>query len=260
MTASMLHDVFMTLGISLLIQAVFFAFAATFRTDKVTDLSYGLTFVIIAGLLLARGQAGDPAQLALAMMVVLWGLRLAGYLFYRIIRIGRDARFDGIRERFWPFFKFWLGQGIAVWVIMLPVTIWFAEPGEWTPWMSLGGTIWATGLVIETVADVQKFAAKNRPGGGNRWMTTGLWKYSRHPNYFGELLCWWGVFVYGAGNFAGWAWLGVIGPLAITVILLKVTGIPTLEASARKKWGHDPDYQAHVARTSRLLPWSPRAQ
>jgi steroid 5-alpha reductase family enzyme len=220
MTASMLHDVFMTLGISLLIQAVFFAFAATFRTDKVTDLSYGLTFVIIAGLLLARGQAGDPAQLALAMMVVLWGLRLAGYLFYRIIRIGRDARFDGIRERFWPFFKFWLGQGIAVWVIMLPVTIWFAEPGEWTPWMSLGGTIWATGLVIETVADVQKFAAKNRPGGGNRWMTTGLWKYSRHPNYFGELLCWWGVFVFVAGNYTGWAWSGVIGPRASTVIWL----------------------------------------
>lgn len=256
----MLNDALVTLGISLLIQAVFFAFAATLRTDKVTDLSYGLTFVIIAGLLLAQREPGDPAQLALAMMVALWGGRLAGYLLYRIVRIGRDARFDGIREHFWPFFKFWLGQGIAVWVIMLPVTIWFAAPGPWTPWMSLGGTVWAIGLIIETVADAQKFAAKRQPGGGNRWMTTGLWKYSRHPNYFGELLCWWGVFIYVAGNYTGWAWLGLVGPLAITFILLKVTGIPTLEASARKKWGNDPDYQAHVARTSRLIPWPPRVQ
>lgn len=254
----MLNDALVTLGISLLIQAVFFAFAATLRTDKVTDLSYGLTFVIIVGLLLAQGDPGDPAQLALAMMVALWGIRLAGYLLYRIVRIGRDVRFDGIREHFWPFFKFWLGQGIAVWVIMLPVTIWFAAPGHWTPWMSLGGTVWAIGLIIETIADAQKFAAKGRPGGGHRWMTTGLWKYSRHPNYFGELLCWWGVFVFVAGDYTGWAWSGLVGPLAITFILLKVTGIPTLEASARKKWGEDPDYQAHLARTSRLLPWPPR--
>jgi steroid 5-alpha reductase family enzyme len=255
----MLNDVWLTLAVSLLIQAVFFAFAATLRTDKVTDLSYGLTFVIVAAILLVRGDPSDPAQMALALMVMLWGVRLAGYLLYRIIHIGRDVRFDGIREHFWPFFKFWLGQGIAVWVIMLPVTIWFAAPGNWTPWMSLGGSVWAIGLIIETVADAQKFAAKGRPGGGTRWMTTGLWKYSRHPNYFGELLCWWGVFVFVAGNYTGWAWAGSIGPIAITFILLKVTGIPTLEASARKKWGDDPEYRAHVKRTSRLVLRPPRA-
>ncbi len=255
----MLYLIFMTLGVSLLIQAAFFAFAATFRTDKVTDLSYGLTFVLIAAILLAGGTPADPPQLVLAAMVMLWGVRLALYLLYRIIHMGRDVRFDGIRERFWAFFQFWLGQGVAVWVIMLPVTIWFAAPGDWTPWMSIGGTVWALGLLIETVADAQKFAAKRRPAGGARWMTTGLWKYSRHPNYFGELLCWWGVFVYVAGNYTGWSWIGLVGPVAITWILLKVTGIPTLEASARKKWGDNPDYQAHVRRTSRLVLWPPRS-
>lgn len=250
----MLFDIALALAISLVIQATFFAVAATFKTDKVTDLSYGLTFVIIAGVLLARAGALHPAKLLLAGMVIAWGARLAAYLLFRIIHMGRDVRFDGIREHFWPFFKFWLGQGIAVWVIMLPVTIWFSAPGHWTPWMSVGGAIWALGLVIETVADAQKFAAKSRPGGGSRWMTTGLWKYSRHPNYFGELLCWWGVFIYVAGSFTGWQWAGIIGPVAITWILLKVTGIPTLEASAQKKWGADPEYQAHVRRTRTLIP------
>jgi steroid 5-alpha reductase family enzyme len=90
-------------------------------------------------------------------------------------------------------------------------------------------------------------------------MNTGLWKYSRHPNYFGELLCWWGVFVFVAGTYAGAAWAGILGPMAITYILLEVTGIPTLEAAANKKWGANPAYQRHLARTSRLILWAPRA-
>lgn len=255
----MLHDVLLTLGISLAVQAVFFAFAAALKTDKVTDLSYGLTFVIIALTLLAQGDPSYGPQLVLAGMVVLWGVRLAGYLLFRIIHMGRDARFDGVRERFWPFLAFWLGQGLAVWLIMLPVTIWFTSPDSWTVWMPAGAAVWAAGLVLETVADAQKFAAKRRPGGSARWMTSGLWRYSRHPNYFGELLCWWGVFLFCAGSFSGLAWLGIAGPIAITYILLYVTGIPTLEAAAQRKWGTDPAYLAHVARTSRLVLWPPRS-
>lgn len=255
----MLNDILVTLAASLVIQAVFFAFAATFKTDKVTDLSYGLTFVVLAGwLLLTRGSSNIVSHLVLAGMVMTWGVRLAGYLFYRILTIGRDARFDGIREHFWPFFKFWLGQGIAVWVIMLPVTIWFSAPAAYSPWMSIGGTIWAAGLVIETIADAQKFSAKLKPGGGDRWVDTGLWSLSRHPNYFGEMLCWWGVYVFVAPGLGAWNALGILGPVSITWILLKVTGIPTLEKSANRKWGANPEYQAYVRRTRRLLPWSRR--
>jgi steroid 5-alpha reductase family enzyme len=89
-------------------------------------------------------------------------------------------------------------------------------------------------------------------------MESGLWRYSRHPNYFGELLVWWGVFVFVAGDLRGWQWLAVAGPLAITFLLLRVTGIPTLEASAARKWGDNPSYLAYKARTSRLLLWLPR--
>ncbi|MEO6666594.1 MAG: DUF1295 domain-containing protein, partial [Nitrospiria bacterium] len=125
------------------------------------------------------------------------------------------------------------------------------------PWMGIGATMWAIGLVIETVADAQKFAAKQKPGGDRTWMDTGLWKYSRHPNYLGELLCWWGVFLFAAPSYSGVAWMAILGPIAITWILLKVTGIPTLEKSANKKWGNNPAYQTYVRRTSRLVPWPP---
>jgi steroid 5-alpha reductase family enzyme len=243
-----------TLGICLAIQVVFFAFAATLKTDKVTDLSYGLTFVIVTVVLVAQGDPSKRPQLVLALMVALWGVRLAGYLFFRIIQMGRDKRFDGIRENFWRFFRFWFFQGVAVWVIMLPVIMWFGSPGPWNPLMTVGMTIWAVGLVIETIADAQKFAAKRQPGGESRWMDSGLWRFSRHPNYFGELLVWWGVFVYVARDLTAPQWLTIIGPVAITFLLLRVTGIPTLEASAAKKWGHNPDYQAYVKRTRRLVP------
>lgn len=243
-----------TLGISLAIQAVLFAFAATLKTDKVTDLSYGLTFVLIALWLPWQTATMTMPALVVSGMVVLWGVRLAGYLFYRILTIGRDARFDGIREHFWPFFKFWFGQGVAVWVIMLPVTAWYFSPGPWHWGMAIGAVVWAVGLVIETIADAQKFAAKRRPGGSQRWMDSGLWAYARYPNYFGEMLCWWGVFLFVAGDLSGAAWLTILGPISITYILLKVTGIPTLEKSATAKWGTNPDYLAYVKRTRLLVP------
>lgn len=244
-----------TLAISLLIQAIFFAFAATLKTDTVTDLAYGLSFVILAVLLSLRNDPSQSAQWVLSLMVVVWGVRLAGYLFYRILRMKRDPRFDGVRERFWSFFRFWLFQGIAIWVILLPVTVWFDAPRPWNGFMSAGLFVWAVGLVIETVADLQKFRQKVRANGADRWMASGLWRYSRHPNYFGELLCWWGVFLYVAGDLSGWAWLSILGPMALTGLLLYATGIPTLEKSAERKWGNNAAYQEYKRKTSLLIPW-----
>lgn len=248
-----------TLAISLGIQAAFFALAASLRTDKVTDLSYGLTFVTLAVLLLVRGESPAAPAIGLALAVVVWGARLAGYLFYRILHMGRDARFDGVRERFLSFLTFWTFQGLTVWVVMLPVILWFGRmdprAARWTPWAAAGLVVWAAGLVIETVADAQKFRFKREPGNDARWTDVGLWRYSRHPNYFGELLCWWGLFVWVAPDLGPWAAAALIGPLTITGLLLYGTGIPTLEASAAKKWGRIPDYQAYRERTHLLVPW-----
>lgn len=257
----MTEALILTLGLSLAIQAAFFAVAAAFKTDKVTDLSYGLTFIALAGALLVAEARWSAPQVVLAGMVMAWGARLAAYLFYRILRIRRDERFDGIRERFWKFLQFWFFQGIAVWTIMLPTILWFtiapADSG-WSGWMTTGVVVWLAGLIIESVADAQKFRYKIQEGSRARWMATGLWAYSRHPNYFGELLCWWGLFVFVLPGIGWWALLGVIGPLALTGLLLFVTGIPTLDASAARKWGHDPAYAEYRCRTSRLFPWPPR--
>ena len=252
-------NLIITLEISLLIQAVFFLFAASLKTDKVTDLSYGLSFVILAFFLLLKNGPAGPAQVVLAMMVFLWGIRLVTYLLYRIVRIKRDARFDGIREHFWKFFQFWLFQGIAVWIIMLPVTVWFQTPAPWGLLMYAGSGIWLAGLAVETVADLQKFRQKSGASGVHRWMSSGLWRYSRHPNYFGELLCWWGVFLFVASDLKGWGWLSVLGPVTITYLLLYVTGIPTLEQSAEKKWGSNPEYNSYKRATNALIPWPPRS-
>ncbi len=248
----------LTLGISLAIQAVFFAFAASLKTDKVTDLSYSLTFVIVAiTLLITSGATSNVAALLLAGMVVAWGARLAAYLFTRILHMQRDARFDGIREHFWPFFKFWFFQGIAVWVIMLPVTLWFRAPMNWTTFHFAGLFVWAAGLLIEAVADQQKF--RHKKSAGAKWTDIGLWRWSRHPNYFGELLCWWGVFLFVVRDLnTSSALLALLGPLAISVVILFLTGLPQLEASADRKWGSDLGYQRYKRATSILVLWPPK--
>jgi len=257
----MINALLVTFAVSVGIQALLFAVAATFRTDKVTDLSYGITFITLALLLIGRDAVWLSPATALALMVVVWGLRLAGYLFFRILRIGRDARFDGVREHFWKFARFWFFQGVAVWVIMLPAILWFAlasRSAGWSLWLAAGALIWLAGLVIETIADAQKFRARNRQGDRPRWTDHGLWRYSRHPNYFGEILCWWGVFVFVVPGLGWWALVAAAGPLAITGLLLFATGIPTLEASANRRWGRDPEYVAYRLRTNRLIPWPPR--
>jgi len=257
----MAPDLLLALGVSLGIQAAFFILAATARTDKVTDLSYGLTFIVLAALLTVRTPEPHLPQLAVGLMIVAWGLRLAAYLLYRILHIHRDARFDGIRERPLKFLQFWFFQGVAVWIIMLPTILWFGRPAvdpAWTGWMTTGAAMWLGGLAIETVADIQKYRFKIRGGADARWMDRGLWRYSRHPNYFGELLCWWGLFVFVLPDLGWWLIAGIAGPAAITGLLLFGTGIPTLEKSAGDKWGQDPAYLAYRARTSRLMLWPPR--
>lgn len=250
----------LTLAVSGAVQAMFFALAARYRTDKVTDLSYGLTFIGVTLLLLFTREHPDTAHWILAGMILLWALRLTVYLFVRILRIQRDPRFDGVREHFWKFLRFWVFQGLVVWTLMLPATLWFPKAAGWDAFKGAGLLIWAAGLVIETLADLQKYRQKTTPRGRARWVESGLWKYSRHPNYFGELLCWWGVFLYVATDLEGLGALAALGPLTLTVLLVFVTGIPILERQADRQWGRDAAYREYKERTSVLIPWPARAE
>jgi len=247
------YNILGTLIASFAIQGLFFAFAASFKTDKVTDLSYSLSFALLAIGLVIANRAFAPAQLLAAAFVVAWAARLGAYLLRRIIKIGKDARFDDKRGEFLKFLGFWVLQAIVVWVVMLPVTVFLSLPSVRGPeaLSAFGALLWALGFGIEAASDAQKYAFRNDPANAKRWIETGLWKYSRHPNYFGETLLWWGLFIFMLPSLSGLLiLLSVVGPLSITLLLLFVSGVPLLEKSADKRHGDDPDYQAYKRRTS----------
>jgi steroid 5-alpha reductase family enzyme len=254
------YGILATLIVSLGIQAIFFAFAASLKTDKVTDLSYSLSFAAIAALLVVVYRAFSPVQLLAAALVVVWAARLGGYLLARIVRIGKDARFDGKRGDFWKFLQFWLLQAIVVWIVMLPTTILVSSPATPAPGILtlVGALLWAVGFAVEAASDAQKSAFKKDRANAGRWIETGLWKYSRHPNYFGEAVLWWGLFLVALPSLSGALALAAVGPLAITLLLLFVSGVPLLEKSADAKYGGDPAYQAYKRRTSLFIPLPPR--
>ncbi len=251
------NPIILTLLISLATQAVFFSFAWTWKTDKVTDLSYGLTFIIIALFWLKfDGRLVSSFRFLIAFMITVWALRLSGYLLYRVIKTGRDKRYDEMRNSFTKFGRFWLLQGLSVWLISMPGVYLLSR--DVVPKLGIvtlvGLYIWAQGLIIETIADAQlnKFRFKKDTNGS--WIDEGLWHYSRHPNYFGEIILWWGVFIAGITTYEGLGWLTIIGPLTITGLLLFGSGIPILEKAAQKRWGHDPQYQIYKRSTSILIP------
>jgi steroid 5-alpha reductase family enzyme len=254
-----MNAILLSFVISLAVNAAFFAFAAIRKTDVVTDLSYSLSFAVLAIALPSQG-AREPVQLVASLLVLIWAARLGGYLLTRILRIKVDHRFDEMRDDPLRFARFWLLQAIAVAVIMLPVSYLVSRDAapDFGPWAIAGALVWLVGLVIEAVADAQKSAFKGKEENRDRFITSGLWRYSRHPNYFGEMLVWWGLFVYAVPFLDGAAFAVVIGPVFITLLLLFVSGIPLLERSADGKYGDDPAYREYKRRTSILVPLPPR--
>ena len=252
--------ILVSLGVALAVNGGFFAVAAARKTDVVTDLSYSLTFALLAIVLPFTG-AGKPVQLVASLLVVVWALRLGSYLFRRILRTKVDHRFDGIREDTLRFARFWLLQAITVAVVMLPASYLLDQehPPGFGAWNVAGAAVWLVGFLLEAVADAQKAAFKANDENRGRFVSTGLWRYSRHPNYFGEMLVWWALFVYAVPVLHGAAFAVVAGPLSITLLLLFVTGIPPLERSADKQHGDKAAYRDYKRRTSILVPLPPRS-
>lgn len=242
-------------GLALGINLLMFLPAYYFKTDKLTDISYALTFTVLA-IFSWYGSPRTPFDTILLVMILLWAFRLGMYLMVRIRTIGRDRRFDGMREDFKKFAGFWVFQGVSVFIIMVPAML-FAGSGLRATGMFFwsGLLIYTSGLIIETVSDRQKFTFLNDPGNQGRWVSTGLWRFSRHPNYLGEIMVWLGIYLYaiqGLSFLQGI--LGVVSPMYISLLLIFVSGIPMLEASAHKKWSQDPEFQAYQKTTGLLVP------
>lgn len=241
--------------VSLAINLTMFVVAFWLQSDKLTDVSYAATFAAIA--IWAFGISGKGwYRWLLLVMVLAWALRLGGFLLYRVIGKGKDARFDEMRGDFVKFGKFWLAQAITVWVMLLPSVLAFAAQPRFTLVSTLGILVWIVGLGCESVADFQKLAFSKNPVNRGRWITSGIWRYSRHPNYFGEVLVWVGVYLYVVSSLPLLqALVGLVSPLFISILLLFVSGIPILERSADKRWGKLDAYQSYKRRTSILVPW-----
>lgn len=255
----MIEDLLLALLFSFVIQIIFFVFAAGFKTDKVTDLSYGLSFILISVYFFFKSGHG-PTQTLTTLLVCIWAIRLAGFLLRRIFKIKKDPRFDKIRDDFWKFAMFWFFQAISVWIILLPtLVVLLSEKLASTGTLQLvGAFIWLIGFATETIADQQKSKFKNNPENKNTWINTGLWKYSRHPNYFGEILIWVGLFIVASPFLEGYLWLTLVSPIFIIFILTSVSGIPPVEKFANQRYGSNPNYQDYKKRTSILIPLPPK--
>lgn len=247
------------LGVSLAINIVLFLIAYRYRTDKLTDISYAITFVVLV--LFGVWYAGFTIFNGLLLaMIVLWATRLGGFLLYRVSKTGRDVRFDDIRGDFWKFGKFWVGQGLSVWVISLAALLAVGEARAEIGLIAwLGVACWLIGLGLEATADMQKFRFTSAPTNKGKWIQSGVWRYSRHPNYMGEMLVWIGVFIYASTVLSPLTTLiAALSPLFIICLLLFVSGVPILEKSADKRWGSNPQYRKYKAQTSILIPWPPK--
>jgi steroid 5-alpha reductase family enzyme len=231
-----------------------------YRNVTIVDSLWGLGFVLIAWLTFGMSDGYENRKLLIAILVTLWGLRLSIYLSWRNWSKGEDPRYGGWREkggdRFWlvSLFKVFILQALFLWVISVAVQIGqLASTPDRLTWLDgLGAVVWLIGFTFESLGDWQLARFKSDPASKGRVMDRGLWAYTRHPNYFGEFLVWWGVFLITLSTPNSW-WT-IISPLIITAVLLKMTGIPLTEQELVK---NRPGYSDYVKRTSAFVPWLP---
>ena len=241
--------------VSLLLNIVLFLIAFKQKSDKLTDASYATTFVLLTLLGITHANSITGFHTILTLMILLWAIRIGGFLLIRVMKTGKDSRFDAIREDFFKFGKFWIGQAITVWLVLLPALFAYGQDGKIIVLSWCGIVIWIVGFTIESLADIQKYRFSTNPENNGHWIESGIWRYSRHPNYFGEILVWIGVYCYTLDALSGFEKLaGLVRPLFICILLLFVSGIPILEAAADKRWGKLKAYQTYKKRTSILIP------
>lgn len=232
------------------------------RTEHYYDLTGGLTYLSVTGLAVLLSQPLDLRSTLVVGMVSIWAIRLAGFLFVRVKRVGKDIRFDSVKTKPSTFLVWWTLQ--ALWVLttmaaaLAVVTGGDRVPMSWLGWIGFG--VWLFGFAVEVAADAQKSSFKKDPSHQGQFIRTGLWAWSRHPNYFGEIVLWTGVTVMAIPVLTGWQYATLISPVFVSFLLMKMSGVPLLERKADERWGGQEDYEAYKAATPVLIPRPPSTE
>lgn len=229
------------------------------QTEAFYDLTGSITYITVMTVAVLLSPQRDASTILLYTLVVIWAVRLGTFLFQRVRAAGEDRRFRAIKTSFPRFLVAWTLQGL--WVSFSLAAALAALTAEVKPptgiFTVVGLLVWLVGFGIEVVADRQKsqFRAKTEHAG--RFINTGLWSWSRHPNYFGEIVLWIGIAIIAFPALSGWQYLMLISPVFITILLTRISGVPMLETRADEKWGGQADYEDYKARTSVLIPRPP---
>ena len=246
----------LSVGLAFLVQWLVFIPSFWFQTEKFFDLTGGITYISVTLLAVLTSPAVDGRSLLLAGLVVIWAIRLGSFLFRRIQKAGKDDRFDELKPSFFRFLNVWTIQGL--WVTFTAaaalVAITSSVRKELDVFALVGFLVWAFGFAFEVIADSQKSQFSANPANKGKFIQTGLWSRSRHPNYFGEIVLWLGIAIIAIPVLQGWQWVAMISPLFVTLLLTRVSGVPLLEKKADSKWGGQEDYEAYKKNTPVLIP------
>jgi len=250
---------FFSLIVLLIYMTTIFGLALWLKDNSIVDVAYGLAFVLTCSSAFLVYGDGHARQWLVVSLITIWGLRLACHIFLRKQGEGEDFRYRQWREEWgdtfiWrSFLQIFILQGTVIFLVALPALLVINSPGARLGALDITGTlIWLFGFGFEAIGDWQLLGFKRKPENRGKIIQSGLWRYTRHPNYFGEAVLWWGLLLialkvpYGA--------VAVLSPLLIDFLLLKVSGIPMLEA----KYQNNPEFSAYKERTNAFFPWFPK--
>ena len=236
-----------------------FLIALARRDNSLADIGWGIGFILVAALSLVLEPGWTFRRMLVDVLVTAWGLRLAVYVFLRNRKRGEDFRYAKWRREWGRSFvlrsylQVFMLQGLILLIIAYPIILVSHSPDRtWTLLDTIGFVVWIVGIFFETVGDEQLRRFRREPANRGRIITSGLWKTTRHPNYFGEATMWWGIFLIALSAPDGWT--AVISPAVITFMLLRVSGVTMLE----KKYADNPDFAAYARKTSAFVPWFPK--
>ena len=226
-------------------------------TEHFFDLTGSVTFITVSILAFLMNDSKNLRQFIVLVLIMIWALRLGSFLFLRIRKAGEDSRFTIIKKDCLVFFLTWNLQGL--WVLFTlfgALTILTSNNNQNFGILDIIGIlIWIIGFVIEVVSDRQKSEFKSHESNDGKFIQSGLWKYSRHPNYFGEILIWTGIAIIGISVYSGFGWLGLISPFFVFVMLNYISGVRLLEKQAEERWGGNDLYQSYKSKTPVLFPY-----